>query len=153
MKSIILYYSKSGKTEKLAKKAAAALGSDILKVELVKPYGNMIFAIFRYIKERKKGIIPTVKTQIPALDSYDTVLIGYPVWGSDVPHFLADFVKKCSLKGKKVIPFATSGSTDIDCTLKTLKEICPESEVVHPFLQGHSKKDDFDKWIEAVRGS
>ena len=152
MKSIILYYSKSGKTEKLAKKIAAAFAGDMLKVELEKPYGNMIFSIIRYIKERKKGIIPAVKTQIPALDSFDTVFLGYPVWGSDVPNFLADFVQKCSLKGKKIIPFATSGGSGIECTMKTLKAICPESEVIHPYHYGFDKKDSFDKWVESVRG-
>ena len=151
MKSIVLYYSRSGTTEKLAKKIASALGSDILKVELEKPYGNMLFSIIRYIKERKKGIVPAVKTQLPSLDSYDTVLIGYPIWGNDVPSFLSDFVKKCSLKEKKVIPFATSGSSEMELTMKTVEAMCQESTIAHPFYYGLSKKDDFDKWLEAVR--
>jgi flavodoxin len=151
MKSIILYYSRSGKTEKLAKKIAAALGSDILKVEVEKPYGNFFSTIIRAIREKSKGIIAAVSTQVPALDSYDTVLIGYPVWASDIPSFFSDFVQKCSLKGKRVIPFATNGGTNIESTMETLKKICPDG-VVHPFNYGTSKKDNFDQWIEAVRG-
>ena len=136
----------------MAKKAAAALGSDLLKVEAEKAYGSFFSSVLRVLKEKKKGITPPAKTQTPALDSYDTVLIGYPVWASDIPSFFADFIRKCNLKGKKVIPFATSGGSGIEGSMKTIKAICPESEIIHPYNHENSKKDNFEKWIEAVRG-
>ncbi|MDR0313627.1 MAG: hypothetical protein LBI14_08510 [Treponema sp.] len=153
MKSIILYYSRSGITEKLAKKAQAALGSDILKVEAEKAYGNFLSSVFRILKERKKGITPNSKTEIPNLDSYDNILVGYPVWAGDIPAVFAGFLGKCNLRGKKVIPFATFGGTSIEQTINTLKRVCPESNIVHQFNYGNSKKDNFDNWIQAISGA
>jgi flavodoxin len=152
MKPIVLYYSKTGITEELAKKTASTLGCDILKVELEKPYGNFFSTIFRVLKEKSKGIIPPVKTPLPSLEPFDTIFAGYPVWASNIPSFFADFIKRCDLKGKRVIPFATSGSSGIECTMNTLKEICPDSEIIHPFIRKASGKGDFDKWIQIVRG-
>jgi flavodoxin len=153
MKSIILYYSRAGSTEKLAKKIQAVLSSDILKVEAEKAYGNFLSSVIRVLKERKKDIPPNSKTEIPNLDSYDTILVGYPIWAGDIPAFFAGFVGKCNLRGKKLIPFATSGGSGIEKSIETLKRVCPESNIVHAFDYAKSKKGSFFNWMQAIRGS
>ena len=151
MKSIILYYSRAGKAEKLAKKLQKALGSEILKVEPEKAYGNYVSSIIRVIRENSKGIAPAFNTEIPNLDSYDVVVIGYPIWASDIPAFFAAFLQKCNLSKKIVVPFATFGGTKIDNSLKTLKQVCPESNIALPYNYGIFNKDNFEKWVESIQ--
>jgi flavodoxin len=145
-----MYYSRSGKTEKIAKNIQNALHCDAIKVEPEKAYGNYISSISRVIKEKSKSITPAIKTRIPFLDPYNVIIIGYPVWAHDIPSFFANFVQGCNLRGKTVVPFATSSMTAIEYTMKTLKRVCPESNIILPFSHSHLKKTNFDKWIQAI---
>ena len=152
MKSMIFYYSKSGKTENLAKKIQETLGSDILKVEPEKPYGSWISSVLRVTGEKFKTVYPAYRTEIPNLDQYDVVLIGYPIWAGDIPAFFAYFVKKCNLQGKTVIPFATSGGSGIEPSVKTIKRICPESNVMLQYRYIPAKNDEFEQWLQSLSG-
>ncbi len=151
MKAIILYYSKSGTTEKLARRIREDISCDMLKIEPEEPYGSYVSSLLRVNQERKKQTPVHAVTEIPELSAYDTVFIGYPIWYMDVPAFVADFISRCNLEGKTVIPFATCGLANISATLDTLRRVCPKSEIVHPFNWGIAKKDRYEEWIRAVR--
>ncbi|QOV18427.1 hypothetical protein INP51_10410 [Blautia liquoris] len=151
MKAIILYYSKTGNTEKLAKRIQADLHCDMLKVEPEDPYGNYVSSLVRVNKERKNKVPVHSVTPVPDLSAYDTVFIGYPIWYMDPPEFLSDFLSKCSLEGKVVIPFATCGLANVGKTLNTIKEVCPKSKIAHPFNYGIAKKDNYDEWVRSFK--
>lgn len=150
MKAIILYYSKSGTTEKLAQRIQAEARCDILKIEPETSYGNYVSSIIRVNKERKNNAPVHSATAIPKLSAYDTVFIGYPIWYLGIPVFVADFISRCNMESKTVIPFTTSGMSNISTTLNTLKRICPKSEIVHPFNWGLTKKDNHEEWIHSI---
>lgn len=122
MKAIIIYYSRSGNTEKLARRVQSDIGCDILKIEPEEEYGNYVASCLRVSKERKNKVVPQFVTEIPDLASYDVILLGYPVWAQDVPAFVADFISKCKITGKKIIPFATFGLSGVSWTKKTLEK-------------------------------
>lgn len=151
MKAIILYYSKSGTTEKLARRIQKDFACSILKIEPEAPYGNYFSSLVRVNRERKDNVPVHSITEIPDLSAYDTVFIGYPIWYLDIPGFVADFISRCNLEGKTVIPFATCGLANVGMTLDTLKRVCPKSELAHPFNFGIAKKDHYEEWIQAVR--
>ena len=147
MNPIILYYSRSGKTEKLARRISDDLKCEMLIVEPEKAYGNYLSAVIRVIREKSKQPPPGFITGIPDLASYDVVFLGFPIWASDMPVFFAEFVNQCDLQGKTIIPFATFGRTDISCAANTLARICKGAEIKLPFNYGMSKKDDYNNWI------
>lgn len=151
MKAIILYYSKSGTTEKLARRIQKDIHCDILKIEPEDPYGNYMSSLIRVTKERKNHVPVHAATEIPDLSSYDTVFIGYPIWDLDVPVFVADFISRCNLEGKTVIPFVTCGLANVSATLNTVKRVCPKSEIAHPFNWGIAKKDSYEEWLRVIR--
>lgn len=151
MKSIIIYYSKAGNTEKLAKKIQADTSSDILKVEPKESYGSFIPAVARVVKERKANAAVEVVTEIPDLEEYDVVFVGYPIWGSTVPSFLLDFLGKCDLDGKKIIPFATSGASNIRGSLEDVRNACAGAKVGLPLGISMLRKDNYSQWLEKVQ--
>lgn len=151
MRAIIMYYSRSGNTEKLAKRIQQDVGCDILKIEPEQEYGNYIASVGRVMNERGKKVVPAFITEIPDLSDYDVVFLGFPIWAQDVPAFVADFVQKCDIRGKIVIPFATYGMSNIQWTMKTLKELCRESDMRLPFDQGVFKKQDYNRWMTQVK--
>ena len=102
-------------------------------------------------KEKKAPAAPAFVTPIPNLGSYDIVLLGYPIWAQDIPRFVADFIEKCDLTGKTVIPFATYGMSGINWTMKHLKQVCAGANIVLPFDSGVLKRGDYEKWIAEVK--
>ena len=153
LKPIVLYYSRTGHTEKLAQLITADLHGEIIRItpEKEREYRSFRSALRkvagnRWHKEMKKSITP-----IPDLTRFDPVFIGFPIWAKDMPDFVADFVSHCDLKGKTVIPFATFGVTGIRGAMKTLSRICEGANIVMPFEDGTFRGGDYRKWRHEVR--
>ena len=151
MKPIIIYYSRSSNTEKIAMRAKTDLSCEAIKIIPEEAYGSYISACLRVTKEKKAPVAPAFFTPVPDLKGYDTILLGYPIWAQDIPRFVADFIEKCDLTGKTVIPFATYGMSGIQWTMKHLRQICAGAEIKLPFDNGTFKKGDYEKWIQNVK--
>ena len=151
MKAMVIYYSRSGNTEKVAKQIQSDLNCDILKIIPEETYGNYIESCFRVMKERKNKVVPSFVTGIPDLTNYDVIFLGYPIWAQDVPAFVADFIQQCDVKGKTIIPFATYGMSGINWTRKTLDKICEGAEIVLPYDSGVLKKGNYNAWMASVK--
>lgn len=152
MNAIIIYYSRSGNTEKIAKQLQSDLGNiPAIKIEPEEEYGNYIMSCLRVMKENSSKVIPKFTTPIPDLSEYDTVFLGFPIWAQDVPAFVQDFVRKCDMKGKTVIPFATYGMSGISWTKKTLYSLFDEDQIKLPFDSGVFKKGDYQKWLNEIK--
>lgn len=73
MKSIVLYYSRSGNTEKIAEKIHTDLVCDILKIIPEEAYGNYVASCLRVMNERGTGVTLQFVTDIPDLSIYDVI--------------------------------------------------------------------------------
>lgn len=149
MKTAVIYYSRSGVTKTIADKIQKKFGSDLYSVEPEKGYGNYLSAVIRYGRERKNGSVP-LKTRAADFSSYDVVFIGFPVWYGTMPSFLQDYVEAANLSGKRVIPFATAGANGKESSLRTVKEILPDSTVTDYFYATHSQLGNADAWLDGL---
>lgn len=127
------------------------IGCDVIKIQPEEAYGNYAASCLRVTKERKKVEAPGFVNEIPNLEPYDVILLGYPVWAQNLPQFVAEFIRKCNVKNKTVIPFVTFGMSGVSWTMKTLKKVCAEAEIKYPFDYGLIKKDRYDVWIKSVK--
>lgn len=153
MKSIIIYYSNSGTTEKLAKKIQESFGGELAEVKADVPYGSYFAAVKRAGGELRKGVIADYTGPQLDVSGVDTVFVGYPIWYSNAPAFLLDYISKMDLTGKRVIPFSTSGATNIKATLQKVQAAASGAEVVCPYNCGMFSKDDYDSWVKEVGGT
>lgn len=151
MKPIIIYYSRSGNTGKLANRVKESLNCEAIKVIPEEAYGNYIQSCLRAAKEKATKVAPAFVTEIPDLAEYDTILLGYPVWVQDMPAHLQEFMKMCNVEGKTVVPFVTYAATGYNWTNKTVERVCKGADVKLPFNWGMFKKDDYDKWISSIK--
>ena len=115
--------------EKIALQAKEDLNCEAIKIVPEEAYGNYISACLRVTKEKKTPIAPAFLTPIPDLSNYDVILLGYPIWAQDIPCFVANFIEKCDLTGKTVVPFATYGMSGINWTMKHLKQLCANADI------------------------
>ena len=110
MKSIIIYYSETGNTEKVARAIAKALTGEIKRVEEIKS---------------------------DELTDYDLIFIGTPVHGSKPAKKIEDFLDKLpQLQGKKGAAFCTMHLGGDKMTFKIIKEKFEKKGII--FVDGFS---------------
>ena len=152
MKPVIFYYSNSGTTEKIALQIKEKLNCDVIKIEPEVPYGAYFTALKRATVERKSKTVAKYHAPEIDLSDVDTVFVGYPLWYSEAPAFVLDYLKKQDLTGKTVIPFSTSGAGHIKASLSAFQDAVGKAEIKRPYNCGKFKKDNFERWIDEIIG-
>lgn len=119
-KTLVVYYSASGSTKKVADQIAENLNADLFEIEPVDAYTSADLDWTdnnsRVTKEHNDESLRDIKlknTKVDKWDSYDTVLIGYPIWWGIAAWPVDTFVKANDFGGKTVIPFCTSASSGL----------------------------------------
>ncbi len=122
MKTLIVYYSLTGKTHVVAQTLAAELNADIRRVEDVKKpsvsFWFYISAGFRAIR----GVETEIKPIDTSLQGYDRVFVGSPVWGGSPSTPINAFISKADFTGKDVVLFMTMGGDNASGALKKMSE-------------------------------
>ena len=157
-KILVVYYSASGTTKRVATAIADATGADLYEITPVEPYTsddlNWTNSSSRVSREHDDESLRDIAlTEITPTDwdSYDTVLIGYPIWWGIAAWPVDNFVKGNDFTGKTVIPFCTSSSSGLGDSGNLLEEMagtgdCQEG---HRFSSGASDADAAD-WVASL---
>lgn len=120
MKSLIVYYSLTGKTEIVAQALAAELAADVRQVEDVeKPTVSWWFNI-QGGSAAMRGSETAIKPIDTNFDGYGRIFVGSPVWGWSPSTPINAFIAKADFTGKEVIPFMTMGGEDASDALKKM---------------------------------
>ena len=119
-KTLIVYFSATGNPKAAAEAIAAATGGDLLELEPAEPYtsadldyNNADSRVSREHNDETQRDVALKTTTVANWADYDTVYIGYPIWWGIAAWPVDTFVKANDFTGKTVIPFCTSGSSDI----------------------------------------
>ena len=121
MKTLVVYYSYTGKTATVAKAVAAETGAEIRPVEdLKRP--SMLAAYFSGCFKAMKGRTVEIKPVDFSLKDYDTVYVGSPVWAGSPAPAINTFVANADFTGKKVVVFATMGGARGSSALDKMSE-------------------------------
>ena len=135
-KRLVTYFSASGITAKVAENLADAIGADIFEIQPEVPYTK---ADLNWMDKKSRSTIemsdPTSRPAIAAkrdnMDEYDTIFVGFPIWWYISPTIINTFLESYDWKGKTIIPFATSGGSDMGKTNEKLAPSCPGSKLLH----------------------
>ena len=103
MRSLILYYTYHGNTQRIAERIHAAIGGDIARIDTVAPYtGDYDDVVAQGEREVKRGYLPPLKPMDIDLDRYDTIVLGTPVWWYTCSPAMRAFLTAHDLSGKTV---------------------------------------------------
>lgn len=129
-KTLVVYFSASGRTQAVAETIAETAGADIFELVPDEPYTsddldwtNDNSRVSREHANESLRDVELVKLTPDNWDSYDTVFIGYPIWWGSAAWPVNNFVKDNDFAGKTVIPFCTSSSSGIGDSGKLLEEM------------------------------
>lgn len=126
---LVVYYSAQNHTKAVAEKIADNLGADIFEIVPKEIYTSEDLdwtdTNSRVTKEHDDESlrnIELVSTIVENWDTYDTVLIGYPIWWGIAAWPVDTFIKANDFSGKNVYPFCTSSSSGLGQSGKLLEE-------------------------------
>ena len=154
-KILVAYFSATGVTARAAQKVAEAMGGEVYAITPAKPYTDA--DLDWNDKQSRSSVEMNDPKARPALggerldvSEYDIVFIGYPIWWNQAPRLINTFIESHNLKGKTVIPFATSGGSTIAGSAATLKRSYPALEWKEGRLLNRADEKTLRTWIERL---
>lgn len=121
IKVLVAYFSYSGTTKNIANAISEKTGGDLFEIAPKDGYSDVYKESNREIRNNKR---PALTDTVENMDEYDIVFVGYPVWWHATPAPINTFLESYDLTGKLIIPFCTSGGSDIDETMPTFLDSC-----------------------------
>ena len=157
MNALVVFFSASGVTAKVAQKLADALGTQAYEIKPQKPYTSADLdwrdKLSRSSVEMKdESCRPAIEAMELPLADADTVFVGFPVWWYREPSVIDTFLDTFDLKGKTIVPFATSGSSSIGDSGKHMQSVVGKGATVlegKRFAAGVSE-NELAKWAKTL---
>jgi len=140
-KVLVVYYSKAGNTERVAKDVASALHADIEKL-IDKKNRNGLWAFFGAgrdaMKKNRTGLEPLQKD--PA--NYDLVVLGTPVWAGNITPAIRTYLDMNRDKLKNTAYIITSGSTPAEKVIPSCEELAGKKPMAYAGFTAEELKDE-----------
>lgn len=156
-KKLILFYSYTNNTRKIAEAIEKETGFPMAEIETCEKYsGDYNSVVSQGKKEVDEGFKPKIKKLSIDLNNYDTIILGTPVWWYTFAPAVKTFLEENNLSGKTIIPFATNGGW-IGHTIKDIEKTCPDFHVKDAInIEFNGKNLVTDKkviknWIENIK--
>jgi len=129
MKTLIVFYSRTGNIKRIANEIARKLKADVDEIKSVSNY-NGFFGYLRagYQSSAKKN--PMIHTEkYPG--KYQLIVIGSPTWSWGFSSPVRSYIAKNKLSLKKAAFFFTSGGPSIKNAIKEIKELNLGNKILH----------------------
>ena len=157
-KTLVVYFSATGNTESAANYIAQATGGDLFELEPAEPYtdedlnyNNDDSRVSREHEDESLRDVELVADTVENWDDYDTVFIGYPIWWGIAAWPVDSFVEANDFTGKTVIPFATSGSSDLGQSGELLAELAGTGDWQEGQRFSSSvSEEDIQAWVDEL---
>ena len=153
---LVVYYSAQGHTESVAEQIAENLNADLFEIVPVDEYTsddlNWTDSDSRVSREHDDESlrdVELVNTTVENWDSYDTVIIGYPIWWGIAAWPVDTFVEANNFSGKTVIPFCTSSSSGLGQSGELLAELAGTGNWQEGMrFRSNPSDDDIKSWTD-----
>lgn len=128
-KILVAYYSPNGQIQKVAGTIRNYTGGTLQEIKVAEDYPDNSAEFEETVKEElREGKRPELLMDISSLDTYDTVLIGFPIWYGQVPVAVCTFLESFDFTGKKVVPYIVGEDADLLALQESLKESCETAD-------------------------
>ena len=128
---LIVYYTRTGNTEKFAQQIKRFVGGDLFKIEAINKYPPKYQDVLKVSKvEIDNQIKPPIEKLVENIDQYDIIFVGTPNWYGTMAPPVATFLSKHDLSEKKLIPFVTHGGGGEQRCLTDISKMGSKSTVL-----------------------
>ncbi|MBQ8121620.1 MAG: NAD(P)H-dependent oxidoreductase [Ruminococcus sp.] len=157
MNALVVFFSASGVTAKVAQRLANVLQTQAFEIKPTQPYTSADLdwrdkMSRSSVEMNDESCRPAIEAMDIPLADADTVFVGFPVWWYREPSVIDTFLDTFDFKGKTIVPFATSGSSSIGDSGKHMQGVVGKGANVlegKRFAAGVSEVE-LEKWIKTL---
>lgn len=155
-KILVAYFSATDTTKGVAEHIANGLNADIYEIVPEEPYTD---ADLDYNDNNSRTTIemndpdarPAISGSVENMEQYDIVFIGYPIWWGEAPRIVSTFVESYDFSGKTIVPFCTSGGSDIGSSATSLEQLTNGAAWLDGRrLNGSDSQDTVMEWVNSL---
>ena len=155
-KKLVTYFSASGSTAKLAKTLASAAGAELYEIRPAVPYER------KDLNWMDKKARSTVEMQDPncrpeladtnaPVAATDVIFLGFPIWWYREPGIIDSFLEAYDWTGKTIIPFFTSGGSDLGEGQVRIEKLAKGAKVEHGRrFTARTSEAELKSWVESI---
>ncbi len=154
--TLVVYFSRTGNTEKIAEKIVDFTGADIFEIEAKIPYTDEDIAYNNSTcranqEQNDKNCRPEIAQSVDNFDSYDIVYLGYPIWWGEEPRIIDTFLESYDFSDKTVIPFCTSGSSGISTSERNISELAEiGTQLEGRRFSANADSETIQEWVNSL---
>lgn len=154
--TLVVYFSATGNTRAVAEIIASITGADIYEIKAAQEYTEADLdwndSDSRTTHEQNDASVrPEIGSEPVSLEGYKTIYIGYPIWWGEEPRIMDTFVESYDFGSITMIPFCTSGSSDIGESGQNLAENAGSGNWLEGArFSGGASEDELKSWIEGL---
>ncbi|MBQ4374704.1 MAG: flavodoxin [Erysipelotrichales bacterium] len=156
-KVLVVVFSATGTTKKVADKIAAIEEADLYEIKAKEPYtdadlnwhDNQSRTTY---EQNDKSARPAIDSETISLDGYTRIYVGFPIWWGEEPRIMDTFAEAYDFTGITVIPFCTSGSSPIGKSGQNLAQIAGSGNWLEGRrFGGNVSEADLKAWIDSLK--
>lgn len=156
-KVLVAYFSASGVTAKAAKEIAEIAHAELYEICPKIPYTQ---ADLRWqdsnsrssLEMKDKSSRPEIADKSAPVSNSDVIFLGFPIWWYTAPTIINTFLESYDFAGKRIVLFATSGSSGFENALADLKKSVSDQAVVEEgiVVHGVQNRETWEKWLASL---
>jgi Flavodoxins len=152
-RTLVAYFSRSGNTRVVAGLIHRTLATDLFEIRPARPYPEDYLATVEQARqERDSGYEPALESKVFSMADYDTVFLGFPIWGETTPPIIRAFLSAHDLSGKTLVPFITHGGYGLGNSPSILASHAPRARLRSGFsMQADQERQTMERvtgWLK-----
>lgn len=154
-KRLVAYFSASGTTKKVARMLADTAKADLYEIMPKQAYSK---ADLNWMDKKSRSSVemtnkkfrPEIVKSDLAIESYDEIFLGFPIWWYVAPTIINTFLESFDFSGKKIVLFATSGGSGFKNTVSELQPSAKGASIVEGKVFNQATKQEIEKWLKEI---
>jgi flavodoxin len=152
-RTLVAYFTRSGNTRVIAGTVSRALSARLFEIRPVRPYPeDYEQTVEQARQESDRGFEPPLAARIPDIAPFDTVFLGFPIWGGTAPPVIRSFLRAHNLSGKTLRSFITHGGYGLGNSVAVVADHAPRARIERPFVmeadQERRTLTQVNAWLE-----
>ncbi|MCS4236865.1 flavodoxin [Stenotrophomonas sp. BIGb0135] len=153
-RTLVAYFSRSGNTRVIAGLIHRSVQSDLFEIQPATDYpADYLETVAQARQERDDSREPALRATIADLARYDTVYLGFPIWGETAPPVIRSLLSRHDMGGKTLVPFITHGGYGVGSSLRVLARHAPKARIREAFVmqadQERKTMESVNAWLSA----
>lgn len=147
---LVAYFSRTGNTRVIAQQIRRARNANLFEIKAATPYPeDYEETVAQAARETRSGYLPALAAFVAHPSRYETIYLGFPIWGMTAPPIIRSFLRAHDFSGKALHPFITHGGYGLGNSVDIVKDFSAGAQIKEPFVM---EADQERRTLQQVNG-